>query len=174
MDLSALVKNHATDLLRAALGFGVPPADAEDVVQSVFAAYLSAPGKFEGRSSLKTYLFGILYNKAREAGRLRGRELATDPGDAIFEGGFASGGHWLPGMPKGPDDEAASAELAVQLAECLEGLPAEQRAAFLLKEVEREPSSAVCNVLGVSATHLRVLLFRARVKLRSCLEVKWR
>ena len=117
-DIAELVRAHAGDLLRAALAFGVPSSDAEDLVQAVFAAHLEHPGRFEGRSSLKTYLFGILYNKAREHSRRKARELATDPADGVFEAGFSREGHWLPALPKGPDEQAASEEGVSSAAAC--------------------------------------------------------
>ena len=86
----------------------------------------------------------------------------------------------LPGLPggipieeRGPEQEASLKEAAALLKECLEGLPDQQRAAFQLKEVDMLPSEEARNVLGVADTHLRVLLFRARAKLRECLEKKW-
>lgn len=167
------VREHSGDLFRAALGLGLPEADAEELAQDTFAAFLDGAARFEGRSTLRTYLFGILYRKALEHRRLKGRELATDPGDAVFESRFEPGGHWSR-PPRGPEQEADLGEAAALIAGCLDGLPPRQRAAFHLREVLLEDGARTCNALGVSDTHLRVLLFRARAKLRECLESKWK
>jgi RNA polymerase sigma-70 factor (ECF subfamily) len=166
------VREHAAVLLRAALGLGHGLSEAEELVQASFAAFLERLPSFEGRSSVRTYLFGILYNKALEAGRKRSRELAVDPADEVFDGRFDGAGHWSR-APLGPDQEADAAETARLLAACLAGLPPQQRAAFQLKEVEGLDSLEACNALGVESTHLRVLMFRARAKLRECLERSW-
>jgi len=170
--VAAVVRAHTGDLLRAALGQGFAQADAEELVQSVFTTFLEAAARFEGRSTVRTFLFGILYRKALEAGRKKARELAVDPADEVFDGRFNWWGHWSRG-PRGPEDEADVKELASLIAACLEGLTAQQRAAFQLKDVDQRESEDVCNVLDVESTHLRVLLFRARNKLRECLEGKW-
>jgi RNA polymerase sigma-70 factor (ECF subfamily) len=171
--IAQAVRRYSGDLTRAARGLGFPQADAEELVQAAFVAFLDSVPRFEGRSSIRTYLFGILYNKALERGRERSRELAVDPADQIFETRFNRWGHWsLP--PKGPEEEISIGEVSRIIAQCLEGLPLQQRAAFQLKEIERMPSAAICNILGVQDTHLRVLLFRARNKLRACIEAKWK
>jgi RNA polymerase sigma-70 factor (ECF subfamily) len=171
--IARAVRAHAGDLLRAARGLGLGEADAEELVQASFAAFLEAAPRFEGRSTVRTYLFGILYRKALERGRLKGRELATDPSDAVFDGRFDRNGHWSPG-PRGPDAEADVAEIARLIAACLESLSPKERAAFMMKEVDRESPEDVRNALGVQDTHLRVLLFRARNKLRTCIEGRWK
>lgn len=170
--ISQVVKAHAGDLLRAALGMGLGLAEAEDLVQSIFTAFLEALDRFEGRSSVRTYLFGILYRKMWERGRQKSRELPVDPSDALFDGRFDSLHHWSR-PPKGPQEEAETRETAELIRRCLEGLTDQQRAAFQLKEAARESSESICNILGIENTHLRVLLFRARNKLRECLESKW-
>lgn len=171
--ITQVVRAHAGDLLRAARGLGRGESDAEELVQSVFVAFLGAVERFEGRSSVRTFLFGILYRKALEQGRGKARELATDPSDQVFEARFGPWQHWSR-PPRGPDEEAALNETARLIGDCLDALPAPQRAAFHLKEVEGETSESVCNILDVQSTHLRVLLFRARTKLRECLESKWK
>ena len=70
-------------------------------------------------------------------------------------------------------DGVAAAEIRRWVEKCSEGLPDAQKAAFFLKEVDGETPEAICNVLGVSATNLRVMLHRARLKLRECLELNW-
>ncbi|MBI5201331.1 MAG: sigma-70 family RNA polymerase sigma factor [Elusimicrobia bacterium] len=169
--IAAAVREHSGVLFRAALGQGFSDADAEELVQETFATLLSA--RFEGRSTLRTFLFGILYRKCLERRREAGRELAVDPGDEVFESRFHTGGHWAK-PPRGPEQDADAAEAAALISDCLKALPPQQKEAFRLREVDQEESAAVCNVLGVSDTHLRVLLFRARAKLRECLEGKWK
>ena len=76
-------------------------------------------------------------------------------------------------MPRGPEQDADVKEIADLIAHCLEDLPAQQKAAFLLREVDQEESDSICNALEITDTHLRVLLFRARNRLRDCIEKKW-
>jgi RNA polymerase sigma-70 factor (ECF subfamily) len=173
VDVEKAVKEHAAVLLRGALALGLQKTEAEDLVQDTFATFLKAAERFEGRSSLRTFLFGILYRKAMERGRKAARELPTDPADAAFESRFVSWGHWSQ-PPRGPDQEADLQELSKLISDCIGRLPEQQKAAFLLKEVEMESSEEVRNALDVEDTHLRVLLFRARTKLRDCIEGKWR
>ena len=171
--VSRVVHEHAGDLLRAARGMGLPETEAEELVQASFTAFLEAIPRFEGRSTIRTFLFGILYRKALEQGRRKARELATDPADALFDSRFTAWGHWS-APPRGPAEEADVQELAVLLGRCLDELSPQQRAAFQLKEIDREPGDSICNVLGIQDTNLRVLLFRARNKLRDCIEKKWK
>lgn len=170
--LSEIVKEHGGVLLRAALGMGMPETDAEEVVQDTFATFLGALDRFEGRSSVRTFLFGILYRKGLERGRKRSRELATDPIDEVFDKSFNFVDHWRR-SPKGPEDEAQAKETSAIIAECMKGLGDVQRSAFHLKEVSGESAASICNILKVTDTHLRVILFRARNKLRECIEGKW-
>jgi RNA polymerase sigma-70 factor (ECF subfamily) len=170
--VSSVVEAHSEVLLRGALGLGLPLVEAEDLVQDVFTVFLSAVSRFEGRSSVRTFLFGILYRKSMERARKRSRELATDPTDAVFEQRFSANGMWA-SPPRGPEDETLQAESGEMINSCLEGLTEAQRAAFYLREVERQSAEAICNILDVKSTHLRVLLFRARLRLRECIENKW-
>lgn len=169
--ISAVVREHSGPLYHAALGLGLPPADAEDLVQDTLAAFFGRLEGFEGRSSLRTYLFGILYNKARRRWETGWREQPADPVDAVFESRFDATGTLR--RLDGPEQSALNGELAALIADCASGLTAPQRAAFHLKEVERLTTAEICNALEVTETHLGVLLFRARNKLRECLEKKW-
>lgn len=171
--ISHIVRSYTRDLFRASLGLGLKEADAEELVQATFVSFLEAAQRFEGRSSVRTFLFGILYRKALEQGRRKSRELAVDPGDQIFDARFNSWGHWSR-PPQGPDEEASSQELARFLEDCFQGLSDQQRAAFNLKEIEGQSNEDIGNILDLQDTHLRVVLFRARNKLRDCLEKKWK
>lgn len=172
-DLSRLVAEHTRPLLRGAMAMGFSEADAEELVQDTFVAYLDARSRFEGRSSVRTYLFGILYHKGAEFSRKRRRETGTEDIEAVFNTHFTGGGHWLAALPKGPEAEALSKELTEIIAGCAEKLSTDQKASFYLREMEGLSSEEICNALSVSNTNLRVLLFRARLRLRECLEKIW-
>lgn len=172
IDVAEAVRVYADALLGAAWGQGWRGTDAEDLVQDTFATFLKSSDRFEGRSSLKTYLFGILYNKSLEKRRDVSREVAADPIDAVFEQRFGTWGIWRT-VPRGPEDEADAKETAALLDDCLKSLPTQQRMAFYLRSVEHESTESMCKILQISVTHLGVILFRARNKLRECVQKKW-
>jgi RNA polymerase sigma-70 factor (ECF subfamily) len=170
--LTAMVNDHLPRLLAGALSVGLSRADAEEVVQETFVAFLTGLDRFEGRSSLRTYLFGILYHKASNLRAKARREEGTEDIEAVVSARFNEDGMWSR-PPRGPEAMALDAETRSWVEKCAEGLPDAQRAAFFLKEVEGEEPEAICNVLGVNPTNLRVMLHRARLKLRECLERNW-
>ena len=170
--LSQIVHDHADALLCAAWGLGWRGTDAEDLVQDTLVTFVQSCERFEGRSTVKTYLFGILYKKTLEKRREVQREQATDPIDEVFENRFGYGGIWRT-MPRGPEDESQGKEIQAVIDDCVQALPTQQRMAFYLREVEHETTETLCKILDVSVTHLGVLLFRARNRVRECIQKKW-
>lgn len=170
--LENLVDAYTQPLMAGAFALGFPESDAEELVQETFVAFLKAVERFEGRSQLKTFLFGILYNKASDLRRKRAREHSLDEIQEDFEDRFDPKGMWA-APPQGPEDRALTKEIQGWIQQCAEKLTERQRAAFFLKESEGESSEAICNILGVTYTNLRVLLYRARMGLRECLEKNW-
>ncbi|MBI3296524.1 MAG: sigma-70 family RNA polymerase sigma factor [Elusimicrobia bacterium] len=168
--IERLVRENTAPLFHAALGLGFRESDAEELVQDVFVAFLEAAPRFEGHSTPRTFLFGILYNKSSNLRRRRLKEVSEDEVDARYDGRFNAWGIW---SPKPPEQAALDSELKTHLEECAGGLSEDQRLAFYLREVEGESTDSLCNILGVSGTNLRVILFRARNKLRDCLEARW-
>lgn len=169
--LEEAIAEHARPLRRAALGMGFAENEAEDLTQEVFITFLEKVETFEGRSQLRTWLFGILYRKALERRRERAREARMDPIDEVFEARFDARGKWVK-PPAEMERFLLSEELGEQIRGCMEGLPAAQRAAFVLKEVEEMDSAEICKILDVSATNYGVMMHRARARLRECLETK--
>jgi RNA polymerase sigma-70 factor (ECF subfamily) len=170
--VEGLIEEFASPLLAAACSWGLSKPDAEEAVQDALVDFLEALKRFEGRSSLKTYLFGVLYHKCSERRRKSAREQATEDIEAAFDARFGSFGVWNC-IPRGPEEEAVNDELKGWLADCASGLSVDQRAAFQMKVVEGRETEEVCKILAVTSTNLGVLLFRARNKLRECLEKKW-
>jgi len=170
--LSKIVNDYSDALLCASWGLGWRGTDAEDLVQETFVTFVQSCDRFEGRSTVKTYLFGILYNKTLEKRRDVQREQATDPIDDVFEERFGYWGIWRT-LPRGPEEESQSKETLAMIEACVQALPTPQRMAFFLREVEHETTETLCNILDVSVTHLGVLLFRARNKVRECVQKKW-
>ncbi len=179
--LCELVRRYQGPLLRLALAFLPNEALAEEAVQDTWAAVVDGLASFEGRSSLKTWIFRILTNRAktrllREARsvpfsaltRLDSDEVAVNPAR------FDSDGHWAE-PPSNLSDESPEKQLIDKEAmSCLERalrqLPLNQRAVVSLRDVQGMESDEVCNMLGIRETNQRVLLHRGRSKLRRALE----
>ncbi len=167
----AIVDVYLPQLLRAGRGMGFSPDEAQDLAQSVFVALIESIGRFEGRSHIRTYLFGIFYNKVSEHLRGKQRERENDPIDEVMESRFDSAGKWRQ-PPADIEREVFGREVGRVIVECLEGVPRSQRAAFYLREVEEMNTEEICKKLSISNTNLGVMLFRARNRLRECLEKK--
>ena len=173
------VDRYGDDLFRYAL-FRLRDATlAEDVVQETFLAALRARKSFSGRSSERTWLFGILKHKIvdhiRKASRERSVEDPEAPED-VHKNLFNERGQWKV-MPTqwvaDPSTILEQKEFQDILEKCLENLPARLSDAFSLREMDGLTSKEVCKVLGISATNLWVMLYRARMRLRRCLEMSW-
>lgn len=173
--LEQLVRSNTKHLHRACLGLGFSLEEADDLTQSVWYTFFKSIESFAGQSTIRTFLFGILYNKAHELRRQKGRIEATDDIESIVDTYFDSSGKWKPSSsPVEPDRFYESCQTADIIRKCLEMLPAKQKMAFILKEVQEEVSEEVCKIMSVSASNLGVLLFRARNQLRECVERKTR
>jgi RNA polymerase sigma-70 factor (ECF subfamily) len=156
--LRVVVDRHARRLYRAARGMGFSAVDAEDLAQEVFVTFLETINRFEGRSDVGTWLFGILHHKAQERWRAHAREEVTDSADEIFDGQFKADGSWR--QPPIPADRlVASGETAEALRDCLAGLPDRHREVFQFRQLEELSAAGV-------------MFHRARVRLRACLEAK--
>ena len=167
--LEAVVDAYLPQVLRAARGAGLEADEAEEVTQETFKTFLEAACRFEGRSHVRTFLFGILYRKIAEARRIRARERTHDPIDDVMEARFAADGSWShPPLPA--DHGLRTGETRRALRECLDASPARQRMAFYFREVAGLSTQEVCKILDVSVTNLGVMLFRIRNRTRECLE----
>jgi len=171
-----LVERYNGSMLRLAASFVPSRAVAEEVVQETWLAMLRGLAAFEGRSSLKTWLFTILVNRARSTGVRESRTVpVADAGPVVDASRFGPDGAWvLP--PEHWIEEAESRVDAVKLNEllrsALNGLPPRQREVVLLRDVEELTSAEVCGVLSISEANQRVLLHRGRGKLRQVLEAE--
>jgi RNA polymerase sigma-70 factor (ECF subfamily) len=163
------VEQNARPLYRAARGIGCSHPEAEDLVQDVFATFLETLDHFEGRSAVRTWLFGILHRKKLERYRQAARDDQHDPIDEVFESCFDVRGNWIR-PPLELDRLAASSEARDAIQACLDQLPGLQRHAFVLREIEERDAREVSNILGKTVTHVGVLFHRARMRLRQCLE----
>jgi RNA polymerase sigma-70 factor (ECF subfamily) len=167
--LQRLVSAYLPQILRAARSTGLNRANAEDVCQSTFVTFIEKIDSFEGRSHVRTWLFGILYRKISEMRRSASRETEAESIDQVMENRFKMDGHWQQ-PPRGADMATYEREVREHLADCLEGISTDQRLAFVLREVEEMDSEDICQTLQVSRSNLGVLLFRGRNLLRECLE----
>ena len=180
----SLVEMYSGALLRVAMMYVSSRAVAEEVVQDTWVGVLRGIDGFEGRSSLKTWIFRILTNTAKTRGQREGRtipfssiapggedEPSVDP-DRFLPADHARPGSWALGPTSWPTPEEALAagETRELILREIERLPPLQRAVITLRDIEGWPSQEVCNALEVSETNQRVLLHRARSKVRTALE----
>ncbi len=166
----AVVEAYLPQILRTAQASGLSASEAEDVTQDTFATFLETASRFEGRSHVRTWLFGILYKKISEARRRTKRDRQMDSLDDVFESRFHENGGWL--HPPRADAELLAGEIQGVIGECLERVPDQQRMAFTLREVEGLSTPEICKILDVTRTNFGVMLYRARNRLRECLEEK--
>jgi RNA polymerase sigma-70 factor (ECF subfamily) len=182
-----LVTQYQTGLVRLARTFVRDEATAEEVVQETWLAVLRGIDRFEGRSSLKTWIFRILINRAKTRAVRDARtvtfsslEGTTDDNDpAVDPSRFRSlddsqwPGHWLyPPLEwdATPEELALSRETRGVIDDAMAALPPLQRQVITLRDIEGWNADEVCNALGISETNGRVLLHRARSKVRAALE----
>jgi RNA polymerase sigma-70 factor (ECF subfamily) len=147
---------------------------AEDAVQETLLAALAGESGFGQRASLRTWLTGILKHKIIDAVRRMSRETAVGA-DEEFDALFDERGHWLEMPAAWPDPDAAltQKEFFAVLEDCLGKLPAKTSRAFMMREHMGFETDEICKELAVTPTHVWVLLHRARLALRSCLEMNW-
>ena len=169
--LRRVVEDVARPLYRAARGMGFDQADAEDLVQDVFATFMTTLDRFEGRSRVSTWIFGILHRKAQERRREIARDDAQDPIDDIFESQFDRTGGWTT-PPVDLERQMAASELGDAIRICVEQLPAPLRDVFVLRAMQDLDTAEICKILGRTGTHIGVQLHRARSRLRTCLEAR--
>jgi RNA polymerase sigma-70 factor (ECF subfamily) len=178
---AALVDREHGRLVRLAMAFVPSRAVAEEVAQDTWVAALGGLDRFEGRSSLRTWLYRILVNRARTTGVRESRAVPTpalerDDGSIVGESFAADGSwsvppdHWL----EDADDRLATAEMAGRVRSAIEVLPPGQREVVTLRDVEGLSSKDVCDVLGVTAGNQRVLLHRGRAAVRRVLDAELR
>jgi RNA polymerase sigma-70 factor, ECF subfamily len=161
--LAEAVHEHARPLVRAARALGFAEPEAEDMVQDVFRTFLERLDNFEGRSQLRTWLFGILHRKALERHRAAALDDRMDPIDEVFESRFDSKGNWSR-PPADLERLMLSKEIGELIRGCMDGLPVNQREVFVLREVEGLETSEICKILAVSVTNFAVLMHRARAR----------
>ncbi len=169
-----LVGRYHSSMFRLALSFVSSQAVAEEVVQDTWLAVLRGLGRFEERSSLRTWLFTILVNRARSTGVREARTVpVADAGPVVDASRFGPNGAWAV-PPEHWAEEAENRIDAVKLSGLLrgglDGLPVRQRDVVVLRDVEGMSSAEVCQVLAISEGNQRVLLHRGRSKLRQVLE----
>jgi RNA polymerase sigma-70 factor (ECF subfamily) len=180
---ATLLEKYGPSLLRLAQLYVSSRAVAEEVVQETWLAVLTGIERFEGRSSLKTWLFRILTNKAKTRGQREARtvpfsSLAADGDEdeaAVDVDRFAGpdsryAGHWAAPPRAVPEERLLAAEARERIEEAIAALPPNQRLVITLRDVEGLSADEARNVLGVSETNQRVLLHRARAKVRAAFE----
>ncbi|MGZ6124089.1 MAG: RNA polymerase sigma factor [Myxococcales bacterium] len=179
-----VVRRYHSSMLRVAQIFVHNAAVAEEVVQETWLAVLEGLSRFEGRSSLRSWIFRIVANRARTRAQ---REARTEPFSAFEEEGEATPaveesrfhpgghpqwpGHWSSPPSAWADERLLTRETLELAREAIEKLPAMQKQVIVLRDVEGCSADEVCLALEISDANQRVLLHRARSKVRAELEV---
>ena len=181
-----LINKHHSALIRMAMGHVADREVAEEVVQDTWMAVIEGLNRFEGRSSLRTWIFGILIHKAKDRGVREKRhttfsdfqtfddeqEEAVDPCRFHRSGGWA--GHWaFPPQPwddQTPEKLLASQQAVQAMHRAIEALPTTLKDVLILRDVEGVDATEVCDILKITETNLYVRLHRARERVRRAVE----
>lgn len=178
----ALVKKHQASLTSVAQSFVGSRATADEIVQDTWLAVIEGLSAFEGRSSLKNWIFAILANKARTRAVRDNRMVAAgsmtgeieDDQPVVDPSRFDPTGHWAEPPANWdevtPERVVAGKQIWAHVEEAINQLPAAQRSVMILRHVEQMESDEVQEVLGISAANQRVLLHRARAQVRQLIE----
>jgi RNA polymerase sigma-70 factor (ECF subfamily) len=184
-----LLDRYTAPLRRLALTFVSSPAVADEVVQDTWLGVIRGLERFEGRSSLKTWIYRILMNTARTRGVREHRSVpfssaggqgSDEPERAFLPDAFQGRdgvrpGWWAsPPQPWDPPEHLERAEALALVRHALEGLPANQRIVMSLRDIDGWSSEEVCSELGITQTNQRVLLHRARARVRVALDAELR
>jgi RNA polymerase sigma-70 factor, ECF subfamily len=182
---AALVDRYSASMIRVAQGYVRSRAVAEEVVQEAWLGVLKGLDRFEGRAALKTWIFRILVNTAKTRGERESRtipfsSLGPDEGEGpsvdptrFRDPATPWGGHWAKPPERwetSPEHALIGAETRGVVDDAISALPAKQQQVITLRDIEGWDSDEVCNVLELSETNQRVLLHRARSKVRAALE----
>lgn len=179
-----LVSSYYGSLLRFAMSFVSERATAEEVVQETWLGVIRGLSDFEGRSSLKTWIFRILANRAKTRGRREARSIPfsslkdpqseSDYEPAVDPSRFDARGMWAeppqPWINVAPEELLQQRETVDLIKGAIVDLPLSQRAVVTLHDVEEVEPEEICNILEISETNQRVLLHRGRSRLRRALE----
>jgi RNA polymerase sigma-70 factor (ECF subfamily) len=170
------------DMLRFAILQLRDPASAEDAVQEAMLAALESADRFAERARLKTWVFSILRNKIVDIIRRRVREPTCQSAeDEIDEDDLAAlylpDGHWQPAARPAtwgnPEQAFENSSFWTVLDACLDGLPPATARVFMMREMLGLETGEICRELAMTANHCWVILHRARMSLRLCLDQKW-
>ena len=180
LDSNLWLENYGDMLYRYTLVRVKDQDAAEEIVQVSFLAALQAKDSFQGRSSEKSWLFGILKHKImdhfRAAKKYVSLDLSSDdPGDP-YERAYDHTGHRHSPSPSwnlDPESAAQNQQLVLALSKCLDKLPDKYRKVFIMREVDGLSSNEICNEFSIQPTNLWVILHRARNHLKKCLETQW-
>jgi RNA polymerase sigma-70 factor (ECF subfamily) len=182
-----LVRLYSPSMLRVAMMYVSSRAVAEEVVQEAWLGVIAGLDRFEGRSSLRTWIFRILTNTAKTRGQREGRSVPFSslagpeegddepavPADRFLGPDHRWAGHWA-SSPRNPRDvpeaELLGAEARERIAAAIEALPENQRAVISLRDVDGFDAEETSGILGITDGNQRVLLHRARAKVRAALE----
>jgi len=184
-DPTSWLDEHGDYLFRYALIRLRDPSHAEDAVQETLLAALKGYESFTGRSSERTWLVGILKHKLIDFFRKSSREVTSLDDDASAISGdeyFRDSGewieHWKPELApvewkRTPEASLQESEFWEVFDDCIRPLPDRAAQVFTLREIDGMTTDEICEALGISTSNLWVLLHRARLKLRRCIEVNW-
>jgi RNA polymerase sigma-70 factor (ECF subfamily) len=170
-----LVARYQQPMLRLACSMVSNQAVAEEAVQDTWLGVLRGIDRFEGRSSLKTWLFRILVNRARSAGSREPVDASIETLQAVDPARFDTNGQWanpLDHWTERSDDRLDAATWLPVLKSALDELAPRQRQVVMLRDVEGLSHDETCAVLGISVGNQRILLHRGRSRLRAILEAK--